>query len=156
ISLTMAPGSQASFTIANNLIGTNAAGTSALGNIGTGLELTSVENATVQNNVISANYEGVVLQTAPSSTELQHDVFLGNFIGTDKTGTVALGNTTTGIDIDTGSGITIGGTGPGQGNVIANNLLGIVLTRGQHDQFIRNSIYGNTGEYNVPPGIIVG
>jgi hypothetical protein len=155
IDVSMVTGSQSAYTIANNLIGTNAAGTSALGNVGTGLALDSVDNATVQNNVISANYEGVVLQTAISSTELQHDVFLGNFIGTDKTGTVALGNTTTGIDIDTGSGITIGGPGPGQGNVIANNLLGIVLTRGRQDQFIRNSIFDNTGEYNVPPGIVV-
>jgi hypothetical protein len=39
--------------------------------------------------------------------------------------------------------------------VIANNLLGIVLTRGHQDRFIRNSIYGNTGVYNTPPGISV-
>jgi hypothetical protein len=155
ISVFTAPGSHTAYTITNNLIRTNAAGTSALGNIGTGLELDSVENATVQNNVISANYQGVVLQTVTTLTELQHDVFPGNLIGTDKTGTVALGNKSTGISIDPGSGITIGGTGPGEGNVIAYNLLGIDLSRGQQDQFIRNSIFGNTGVNNIPPGIIV-
>ena len=155
ISIGMVLGTQSSFMISNNLIGTNAAGTSALANVGDGLTLNSVENATIQNNVISSNYNGVVLQTAGTATELQHDVFLGNLIGTDKTGTVALGNKGVGIEIDPGSGITIGGTGPGQGNVIANNLIGIDLSRGQQDQFIQNSIYGNTGEYNIPPGIIV-
>jgi hypothetical protein len=149
-------GSQSAYTIADNLIGTNAAGTAGVGNKGIALDLHSVENATVQNNVISANYDGVELETSAPLTELQHVVFLGNLIGTDKTGTVALGNTTGGITIDPGSGITIGGPGPGQGNVIANNIYGISLLRGQQDQFIRNSIFGNIGYSYIPAGITVG
>jgi CSLREA domain-containing protein len=155
IEISLALGSQSSFTISNNLIGTNLAGTSALPDGGNGIQLGNVENATVQNNVISADYAGIVFQTAAPTTELQHDVFQGNLIGTDKTGTVALGNKGIGIEIDSGSGITIGGTGPGQGNVIANNVIGIDLSAGQQDQFTQNSIYGNTGEYGVPPGIVM-
>ncbi len=156
ISISIFPGGQSSFTIANNLIGTDASGTKALRNAGTGLTLDSVEHATVQNNVISGNYEGVMLQTSAPVTEAENNVFLGNLIGTDKTGSVALGNTGVGIYIDSGSGITVGGTGPGQGNTIANNLIGIDLTAGQQDEFIQNSIYGNSGEYGVPPGIVIG
>ena len=49
----------------------------------------------------------------------------GNFIGTDKTGTMAIGNAT-GVEIDTSaSGNTIGGVtstpGTGLGNVISGN-----------------------------------
>jgi hypothetical protein len=151
-----AVGTQSSYTIANNLIGTNAAGTSALGNGGDGLMLNSVENATVQNNVIAANYNGVELQTATPLTQPQHVVFRGNLIGTDKTGTVPLGNKGAGISIDPGSGITIGGTGPGDGNVIANNTFGLIVDRGLQDQITQNSIFGNTGAPGYPPpGLIV-
>jgi trimeric autotransporter adhesin len=101
----------------------------------------------VQNNVISNNNVGVRTQTVTPSGELQHEVFLGNLIGTDKTGQVAIGNTLHGIEIETGTGITIGGTGPGQGNVIANSgYYGIYLESGQQDEFIRNSIFGNVKE----------
>ena len=144
ITLYQTVGSQSSYTISDNLIGTDASGTVALGNKGFGLDLTSVENATVLNNVISGNHIGVRTQTNTPSGELQHDVFQGNLIGTDKTGQVAMGNTDHGIDIESGTGITIGGTGPGQGNVIANSgEYGIYLPSGQQVQFTRNSIFGN-------------
>ena len=97
ISLSQTAGSQSSYTIANNLIGTNAAGTAALGGQrDRARSAIAIENATVQNNVISAYNIGVRLQTSTPPTELQHDVFQGNMIGTDKTGQVALGNTSTG------------------------------------------------------------
>jgi hypothetical protein len=144
IELVQTVGSQSSYKIANNLIGTNAAGTAALGSSNCGLKLISVENATVQNNVISGNQIGVDLQTNTPSGELQHEIFQGNLIGTDKTGKVAIGNVLQGIEIDSGTGITIGGPGPGQGNVIANSgYYGIYMLAGEQIQLTRNSIYGN-------------
>ena len=138
------PGSQSAYTIADNLIGTDATGTMALGNKGIGLEFDDVDNATVTGNLISAYNVGVRLETGAAITHLQNDIFQGNFIGTDRTGTIAMGNTLHGIEISTGSGITFGGTGPGQGNVIANNgYYGIFLEQGQQDQFIRNSTFDN-------------
>ncbi len=44
----------------------------------------------------------------------------GNFIGTDVTGTVALGNAGLGVGIRTGNGL-IGGTAPGARNIISGN-----------------------------------
>ena len=140
--------SQATYLIANNLIGTNAAGTAALGNGSDGLALTSVENASVLNNVISANFEGLWL--TGSGTDVEHNVFQGNLIGTDKTGTVALGNATYGVVLSSANGNTIGGTGPGQGNVIDFNGETGIAVSGSQDPLIQNSIFGNVG-----PGVQV-
>ena len=73
-------------------------------------------------------------------------MFQGNLIGTDKTGLVALGNTGVGMSLAAAIGNTIGGTGPGQGNVIAfNGGDGIDVSAGEQDQITQNSIFGNAG-----------
>jgi hypothetical protein len=135
---------QTTATIANNLIGTNATGTAALGNTFAGLLVSEVANASVLNNVISANSLG--LQISSSVAVVQ-----GNLIGTDKTGQVALGNTYQGILISNSTGTLIGGTGAGQGNVIADNgASAIEVDEGQQDRITQNSIFGNGG-----PGIFL-
>jgi Bacterial Ig-like domain (group 3)/Right handed beta helix region len=139
--------SPATYTIANNLVGTNAAGTAAMGNGFDGIFLGYVSSSSILDNVISANAIGLRLSGCLS------DVVQGNLIGTDETGKVALGNTTGGIVLSNFSGTTsgnmIGGTGPGQGNVIADNAgIGIEVTEGQQNQITHNSIFGNAG-----PGI---
>jgi hypothetical protein len=129
--------SQATYTIANNLIGTNAAGTAALGNAQEGLFLGSVKNASVLNNVISANNVGLRLSGSVA-------VVQGNLIGTDKTGQVALGNINQGIVLGSSTGSVIGGTGAGQGNVVADNGgVGIEVDAGQQNRITQNSIFGN-------------
>jgi hypothetical protein len=45
----------------------------------------------------------------------------GNFIGTDATGTLNLGNAGTGVRLGNVTGNTVGGTGPAAGNTIAFN-----------------------------------
>src|SRR5439155_18522268 len=45
----------------------------------------------------------------------------GNFIGTDATGTIRLGNGSDGLSIDHSSENNIGGTAPGEGNLISGN-----------------------------------
>jgi Bacterial Ig-like domain (group 3) len=136
------------YTISNNRIGTNAAGTAALGNaeLGDGwggLLLDGVENATVLNNLISGNQSpGIVLNEL--GTDVEHNVFQGNKIGSDITGLVALGNDDTGVVLSGSVGTTFGGTGPGQGNLVAfNNGYGIEQDGGAQTPLIDNSIFGN-------------
>ena len=106
--------------VAGNLVGTTAAGTAALGNGVNGVEIdTDASSNTIGGtaaaawNVISGNSgDGVFVEDSTS------DVIQGNLIGTDVTGTVALGNSGFGVEIGAGaSGNTIGGltTTPGTG-----------------------------------------
>ena len=63
----------------------------------------------------------------------------GNLIGTDLTGTHALGNLIDGVTDNGGSGNTIGGTATGEGNLISANLAhGISLTGASRDEVLGN------------------
>ncbi len=107
--------------IQGNLIGTTADGIGILPN-GNGIELA---NNAVNNliggpgarNVISGNdASGVSITDNSSANQIQ-----GNFIGTDISGTVGLGNLS-GVTIDSGAfNNTLGGTAAGDGNVISAN-----------------------------------
>jgi CSLREA domain-containing protein len=104
--------------IQGNLIGTDAAGTGANGNSESGIRLTGPANTVGgtspgAGNVISANGHGIDLATSAASVD--QTVIQGNLIGTDVTGTAALGNSARGVSIEGGSDHTI------EGNVIAGN-----------------------------------
>src|SRR6185503_19370571 len=110
--LIQAPGN----TVQGNLIGTDVTGTSKIGHgdgISAGAPNTLIGGLTpAAKNVISGNSNGVVI--GGEGSKLQ-----GNFIGTDITGTVALGNTFDGVFAINGA--LIGGTVSGARNVIAGN-----------------------------------
>jgi Domain of unknown function DUF11 len=121
--------------VQGNLIGTNATGTSVL--VGTNL-LISVE-ASANNliggttpaarNLISGAANGGIVLDANTGNGSKN-VVQGNYIGTDITGTVALGN---GYGISVAStDATIGGTAAGAGNVISGStgLSGISIANG--------------------------
>jgi hypothetical protein len=112
-----------------NNIGLNAARTAKAGNNYEGVAVLNGATgntiggvATGAGNVISGNYRfGVLL--AANNTVVQ-----GNLIGTDGSGTVALGNWVDGIGVGSANN-TIGGTATGAGNVISGNgRFGIFLT----------------------------
>ena len=111
-------------TLEGNTIGLNAAGTAALPNA-TGVTV-SVQADTVTiggstagaRNVISGNTgTGIFLNSAGGDGGVK---ILGNFIGTDATGTAKIGNAV-GIDSKDSNGITIGQNSPNAGNVIAGS-----------------------------------
>jgi hypothetical protein len=146
--------------VLGNLIGTNATGTVAIGNglpNSPGIDVIE-SSATVggaaagAGNVVSGNGIGIsVGQSGPAFTA----TIVGNLIGTDVTGSLALGNVEAGIDISA-NGVVVGGVGPGDGNVVANNGLdGIVVRAGFTGATIRgNSVYGNGfGQFGMKLGI---
>jgi Calx-beta domain/Beta-propeller repeat/Carboxypeptidase regulatory-like domain/CarboxypepD_reg-like domain len=109
-------------TIQGNLIGTDITGTNKIGHgdgIHAGAPNTLIGGLTpAAGNIISGNSLGVAFGGAGSKLQ-------GNFIGTDITGTVALGNTFEGVVASDGA--LIGGTVSGARNVIAGNQQSNIL-----------------------------
>jgi hypothetical protein len=119
-----------------NTIGLNAAGTSALANGLDGMRLVDSLSAVIGNgtvagrNVISGNTQRGIFATNADNLTIR-----GNYIGTSAAGDAdvngtASNNLQSGIVVSTGStGVVIGGTTAGQGNVISgNNWFGIEIT----------------------------
>ena len=103
--------------ILNNFIGTNIQGTAAVPNDSDGVRLNGIENVVVQDNVISGNNaEGLWVNGSAVVT------VTGNSIGTNLAGNAAIPNANDGVHIDAGStDVTVGGTGPGDRNIISGN-----------------------------------
>lgn len=139
-------------TIQANVIGLAADGKTPLGNQGDGILLDDAPQTMVggtnhgEANVISANQDNGI-ETASSTRGLW---VAGNFIGTDATGQLALGNVENGIALATSSNL-IGGTVTGAGNTIEYNGTGRVGAGVQlvgqvvQDTILSNSIYANDG-----------
>jgi hypothetical protein len=112
--------------VAGNLIGVNRSGTAALGNTFDGVVLSSgAAGNTVggtgsgAGNTIAGNGRfGILLGVSGTTNNLVQ----GNFIGTDASGALVLGNGNAGVAEGNGAASnTVGGTGTGAGNIIANN-----------------------------------
>jgi hypothetical protein len=108
--------------VAGNFIGTDATGTQDLGNAGVGVYVEDAPGNTIggtavaARNVISGNAYGIGIGGAAKGTTVA-----GNYVGTDASGTEALGNTFYGVYIDSGSNNIIGGTSAAERNVISGN-----------------------------------
>ena len=112
-------------TITGCFIGTTAAGTAAAAN-GVGIDISGSSNNTIggtgtdDRNIISGNTgPGISIGDLAASNS---NVIQGNYVGTDITGTKALGNMQQGVLLGQSSNNTIGGTATGAGNVISGNL----------------------------------
>jgi hypothetical protein len=146
--------------IEGNFIGPNAAGTAAIPNQpgGVSINVFGVGDNVIggvtpsARNVISGNLGyGVDIENGANNNVVE-----GNFIGTDVTGALPVPNGQGGLLISDGfsgpaNDNVIGGTGPGQGNVIAfNNGNGVTLSAFQGNANVGNAIrtnviFGNTG-----------
>jgi hypothetical protein len=112
-------------TVEGNFIGTNALGTAAPGNGDDGVDVFGADDNTVggtaasSRNVISGNGgDGVQVVGGLGTTGNE---ILGNYIGTDKNGSSALGNTEEGVLLFSVSDNVVGGTVSGARNVISGN-----------------------------------
>jgi hypothetical protein len=132
--------------IAGNYIGTD--GVAALGNA-TGVNVQSGASSNViggttaaARNVISGNSTGIAF--GPFNT--QNNIVEGNYIGTDATGTAAIGNTTYGVSFNLVSNNTVGGTAAGAANVISGNATGVHLDFGSSGEQIVGNLIGTQAD----------
>lgn len=109
--------------IEGNFIGTDPSGTLDRGNRVAGVSVQAGRHTVggttpAARNVISGNSsEGVVIAPANAT----NNKIMGNYIGTDKSGTADLGNDLGGVSISDASNNTVGGTVSGARNVISGN-----------------------------------
>src|SRR5262249_16447072 len=112
--------------IQGNRIGTNAAGTAKLGNGGDGIIVAGQfgfiingvntiggTTAAARNIISGSGDHGIYIINA------KHVQVQGNYIGTDVSGTLDMGNTTDAIYMSFADDNDIGGTAAGSGNIIA-------------------------------------
>ena len=151
-------------TVSGCYIGTDRTGTAAIPNYdGMSME-GAVTNCTIggttegERNLISGNTDYGLPLFGVGATG---NVIIGNYIGTDVTGTAAIGNTY-GVLFDDGSfGNRVGGDTPAERNVISGNVgYGVFFyNNGTHNNILKNNYIGtdHTGMAAVPntAGIII-
>jgi len=153
-------------TVACNFLGTDATGTVDLGNVRGVYLLNSASNNTIggtdpgAGNLISGNdpYGIVMISSGTTGNKVQ-----GNFIGTDVTGTVDLGNTFHGVAIAVdAANNTIGGTDSGAGNLISgNDQVGVSIgsagatSNKVQGNFIGTDVTGTADLGNTSAGVLV-
>jgi titin len=129
-------------TIKNCYLGTDSSGRYDYGNGAKGIVVQASNNTiggtySSDRNVISGNGCGIQLYTSAAS----YNKILGNYIGTDYTGTKAIPNSTDGIAIRSAAHNTIGGTTSGARNVISGNGTDGIVCNGSGANY--NTILGN-------------
>ncbi len=113
-------------TIVGNYMGTDVTGTVDLGNNSSGIYIFSAEKnviggtAAADRNVISGNQSSGILRQGSNGD----NIIRGNYIGTDVTGALDLGNSQNGIALAGSGALTIGGNVAGARNVISGNKTG--------------------------------
>jgi CSLREA domain-containing protein len=148
-------------SIIGNHIGVNALGNASLANFtSSGINIANSSNITIgaagagNENVISGfdgdinSSEGVVIYHSDTIT------IKNNYIGTDSTGTVAIPNGQQGIEVcgpiscGGGHGVTtnlvIGGSNPGEGNVISGNTGAGITLNGVQGFVLKGNKIGTT------------
>ncbi|MDI6704584.1 MAG: right-handed parallel beta-helix repeat-containing protein [bacterium] len=148
--------------VIGNFIGTDRSGTSSLPNgdygvrIRGGAQYNTIGGTTSsRRNIISGNgLYGVFIE----NTGTDYNKVIGNYIGTDVGGTANLGNGRCGILITRSAmNNTIGGSGTGEGNIIAfNGDQAIYLSdKCNNCQIIGNTIHSNDLDGNKDGAILI-
>ena len=133
-----------------NYVGTNAAGTAAVGNASAGIFISEASDVIVQDNLVSGNLQGVsVFEFGVPEFSTQGTTIRNNKIGTDVTGTVALGNIENGIYIRDASNVLIGGLNPGDSNLISGNGRNVDKQRYGILLFTTDTFNGPTENNNI-------
>ncbi|MEQ9300890.1 MAG: Ig-like domain-containing protein, partial [Cyclobacteriaceae bacterium] len=130
--------------IENNRIGTNVLGTAVVGSLGTGI-YNNADNTQILGNLISGmqNGNGRGIDNYGDALIIQ-----GNNFGTDLAGTGSIHNSQNILNQTAATGSLIGGSGVGEGNIIANATGFGYGTNDPPSQVTisRNSIFNNNGD----------
>lgn len=127
-------------SIRGNYIGVDNTGTSDLGNTTDGIYAGTTNiiiggTASGARNVVSGNgSDGIELNTSATGANIQ-----GNYVGLDATGTIGLGNTSTGINAS-GVNAIVGGIASGAENIVSDNGTGGILVGGDDSTVIGNLV----------------
>jgi RHS repeat-associated protein len=146
----MSPSTTTHNSVLGNFIGLDRTGTLKRGNGANGIYLLDTQANIIgginpgARNVISGNaLSGIYLQTLGIASRGYHTV-LGNFIGTDFTGTLAVANSGSGIAIQSDGNI-VGSVEAGAGNIVAfNGDGGVRVFSGTNNVVRGNAIFSNT------------
>ncbi len=157
---TSTPVGGANSLIQGNYVGLTQDGQTGLGNGGEGIYLVDAPNNRILDNRIADNGDdGIALRTSNGV------VIRGNRIGTNAAGTSAIGNGTddtklsAGIFVADSANVTVGGTSPGQGNLISGNIgRGLLISRPktQNTQVLGNLIGTDVSGNNPLPNTLAG
>ncbi len=132
-------------SVRGNFIGTASSGTLGIGNEERGIVIWGDSQGNViggpaagDKNVISGNGgAGIHLNST------QGNVIQGNFIGTDETGMVDLGNAWVGIQLLQGAtSNTVGGPNPGERNLISANVVGVGISLSASQNVVEGNLIG--------------
>lgn len=133
--------------IIGNLIGTDRNGTASVGN-GLGIAVFTGNNTTIggttigTRNIISGNGNGGGVQISSGGAG---NVIHGNYIGTDISGLLPLGNTGPGVEITSGSNANvIGGPSSDESNVISGNVNTGVSISTSNNNLVQGNYIGLT------------
>ncbi|MBC8422446.1 MAG: right-handed parallel beta-helix repeat-containing protein, partial [Chloroflexi bacterium] len=134
-------------TVSGDYIGTDVSGTTGLGNAWMGVDIREGAQANIigggtagERNIISSNgFVGVGIRDA----DTDNNVVIGNFIGTNVSGTAELGSTDDGVRLEYGSEHNIvGGATAGERNIISGNGRDGVDIGGAHNNLIIGNYIG--------------
>lgn len=160
--ITITGGNASGNRVIGNLIGTDATGTAVLFNPDFGIGIGSAPNniiggtTTEERNIIAGHPFGIVIALGPTLPNLtpgepNGNQIIGNYIGTDTTGTVALRNQVA-VVLTGGSNTLIGGVVPGTGNVISGNDAGIIVLEPSTNNQIIGNFIGTQADGSSPLG----
>lgn len=131
--------------VEGNYVGPDATGAAGGNNMGVEINASKdnriggrekVQRNVISGNVAKGNTGGITIDGGSTGNIIQ-----GNFIGTDATGMIPLGNGGRGIAIHNGSNNFVGGGQPGAGNLImGNRATGVRVIQGNGNLIMNNWI----------------
>lgn len=144
--------------IQGNYIGTNASGSSARANGSSGVALWSGASGNTvggdtpgERNIISGNGEDGVEVVGIGTAD---NTISGNYIGTDASGSIAIGNGSAGVRIaGQAQDNIVGGFTAGERNILSGNLLGVYIgDEGTTGNYISGNYIGTSADRQVALG----